>query len=103
MQCPSDTLGIARNDDEVGFSRLVWLGAALFPIPQSGKRDVVARSKLLLGQREGATEGLDARNATQLPLPRSRERRVFLVAGGGVFDFRGTPRSQGRKVQRFFG
>jgi len=36
MQCPLDALGIARDDGEVGFSRLVGLRTALFPIPQSG-------------------------------------------------------------------
>src|ERR1700674_4019202 len=62
MQCPVDTFGIARDDGEVGFCRLVRLGAALFPIPQSAERDVVARGKFLLSQREGAAEGFDARN-----------------------------------------
>jgi len=33
MQCSLDALGIARDDGEVGFSRLVGLRAALFPIP----------------------------------------------------------------------
>jgi len=32
LQCPLDTLGIARDDGEVGFSWLVRLRAALFPI-----------------------------------------------------------------------
>jgi hypothetical protein len=35
MQCPLDTFGIARDDGEEGFSRLVRLRAALFPIPPS--------------------------------------------------------------------
>jgi hypothetical protein len=60
-QCPLDTFGIARDDGEIGLSRLVGLRAALFPIPQSGKRDVVARRKFLLGKRQGAAEGLNAR------------------------------------------
>jgi hypothetical protein len=38
-QCSLDALGITRDDGEVGFSRLVGLRAALFPIPQSSKRD----------------------------------------------------------------
>jgi hypothetical protein len=54
MQCPLDTFGIAREDSEVGFSRLVGLRAALFSIPQSAKRDVVGRGEFLLGQRQGA-------------------------------------------------
>jgi len=103
LQCPLDTFGIARDDGEVGFSRLVRLRAALFPIPQSAKRDVVARGKLLLGQREGAAEGPNARNGTQLPCPRIGEWRVFMVAGGGGFDFRSTQRSQGRSVQGLLG
>lgn len=63
-QCPLDTFGIAGNDSEVGFCRLVRLRTALFPIPQSAKRDVVARGELFLGLSEGAAEGLDARNGT---------------------------------------
>jgi len=54
MQCPLDTSGIARDDGEVGFGRLVGLRAALFPIPQSSKRDFEACGKFLLGQHEGA-------------------------------------------------
>ena len=54
LQCTLDTFGIARDNGEVGSSRLVGLRATLFPIPQSAERDVVARGKLLLGQREGA-------------------------------------------------
>jgi len=103
MQCPLDAVGIARDDGEIGFGRLVWLRASLFPIPQSAKRDVVARGKLLLGQREGAAESLDARNGAQLSWPRIGERRVVMIADGGGFDFRSTQRSQGRSVQRFFG
>jgi hypothetical protein len=37
MQCALDTFGIARDDDEIGFSWLIRLGAALFPIPQSAE------------------------------------------------------------------
>jgi len=37
MQCTLDALGIARDDGEVGLSRLVGLHSALFPIPQSSK------------------------------------------------------------------
>ena len=103
MQCPLDAFGIARDDDEVGFSWLVRHRAALFPIPQSAKRDVVARGKLLLSQCEESAEGLDARNGTQSAWPRIGERRVFMVAGGCFFDFRRTQRSQGRSIQRFFG
>src|SRR5271155_4620604 len=103
MQCPFDAFGIARDDDEVGFSWLVRLRAALLPIPQSAKRNVVTRSKLLLGQREGAAEGLDARDAAQSPRPRIGKRRIFMVAGCGVFNFGSTERAQGRSVQRFFG
>ncbi len=33
MQRALDPLGIARDDGEVGFGRLVWLRTALFPIP----------------------------------------------------------------------
>jgi hypothetical protein len=51
MQCPLDGLGIARDDGEVGFSRLVGLRAALFPIPQSSKRDSESRGKFLLGEK----------------------------------------------------
>ena len=54
MQCPLDALGIARDDGEVGFSRLVGLRAALFPIPQSPKRDSESCGKFPLSQREGA-------------------------------------------------
>jgi len=54
MQCPLDALGIARDDSEVGFGRLVGLRAALFPIPQSSKRDSESCGKFLLSQREGA-------------------------------------------------
>ena len=53
LQCPLDTFGIARNDGEVGFGRLVRLRAALFPIPQSAKWDAVARGKFPLSQRKG--------------------------------------------------
>jgi len=63
MQCPLDALGIARDDGEVGFSRLVGLRAALFPIAQSSKRDFEACGKFLLGQREGAAKRFDTRNA----------------------------------------
>jgi hypothetical protein len=54
MQCPLDASGIAGDDGEVGFSRLVGLRAALFPIPQSPKRDSESCGKFLPGQREGA-------------------------------------------------
>ena len=54
MQCPLDALGIACDDGEVGFGGLVGLRAALFPIPQSSKRDFESCGKFLLGQREGA-------------------------------------------------
>jgi len=54
VQCPLDASGTARDDGEVGFSRLVGLRAALFPIPQSSKRDSEACGKFLLGQSEGA-------------------------------------------------
>jgi len=54
MQCPLDALGVARDDGGVGFGRLIGLRAALFPIPQSSKRDSESRGKFLLGQREGA-------------------------------------------------
>jgi len=59
MQCPLDALGIARDDGEVGFGRLVGLRAALFPIPQSSKRDSESCGKFLLGQREGAAKRFD--------------------------------------------
>ena len=53
MQCPLDALGIARDGGEVGFGRLIGLRAALFPIPQSSKRDPESCGKFLLDQREG--------------------------------------------------
>ena len=87
MQRPLDTFGIARDDGEVGFGRLVRLRTALFPIPQSAERDVVAHGKLLLSQREGAAECLNAWHGTQLPCPRFGEGRVF--------------RSRGRRRLRF--
>ncbi len=58
-QCPIDALGIARDDGEVGFSRVVGLRAALFPIPHSSKRDSEAGGKFLLGRREGAAKCFD--------------------------------------------
>ena len=67
MQCPLDALGIARDDGEVGFGWLVGLRAALFPIPKSAQRNVVAHGKLFLGQREGAAKRFDTRNAAQSP------------------------------------
>jgi len=67
MQCPLYTFGIASDDGEIGLSRLVGFGAALFPIPQSSKRDVVPDGELFLGKPERASEGLDAWNRTQLP------------------------------------
>ena len=103
MYCSFDTLGIARDDGEVGFGRLVGLRTALFPIPQSAQRDVVAQGKLLLGQREGAAEGLNTWRRAQLPCPRLGERRVFRITDGGGLDFLSTPRSQGRSLQRFLG
>ena len=54
VQRPLDTLGIARYDGEVGFDRLARLRTALLPIPKSAQRNVLARGKLLLSQREGA-------------------------------------------------
>ena len=102
MQCPLDAFGVTRDDSQVGFSRLVWLRAALFPIAQSAKRDLVARSKLLLSQREGAAKGFDARHETQLSWECVGERQVFMVAGSGGFEIRGSHRSQRRCVQRFF-
>ena len=50
--CSFDTLGIAGDDGEVGFGRLVGLRTALFPIPQSAQRDVVAQGKLLASARD---------------------------------------------------
>ncbi len=100
MQCPLDSFGIVRDDGDVGFSRLIRLRAALFPIPQSSERDVVARGKFLLSWREGAAEYLDARNRTQLPRPRIGEQRVFMVAGGGGFDFCRGHRGEGRSAGR---
>ena len=102
MQCPLNPFGIARDDGEVGSCRLVRLGAALFPISQSPKRDVVARGKFLLSQLERAAEGLDTWNGSQLPWPRIGERWVFVVAGSRGFDFRRSHRSHGRSVQCFF-
>ena len=84
MQCPLDTFGIARDDGEVSFGRLVRLRTALLPIPQSAQRDVVAQGKLLLRQREGAAEGLNAWHGAQLPGPRFGEGRVFRIADGAV-------------------
>ena len=52
MQRPLDAFGIARDDSEVSSSRLIRLRAALFPIPQSAKGDVVARGKIFLLQLE---------------------------------------------------
>ena len=48
------TFGIARYDPKVGTSRLVRLGAALFPVTQRPERDLIARGKFLLGQAESA-------------------------------------------------
>jgi len=56
-----DTFGIARADGEVGFGRLVRLPTALFPIPQSAERDVVARGKLLnsvISKEEVSRQGI---------------------------------------------
>jgi hypothetical protein len=76
MQSPLNAFGIARDDGEVGFCRLVRLGAPLFPIPQSAERDLVACGEFLLGEREGAAEGLYAQNGTQLAGPRIVQRRL---------------------------
>ena len=103
MQRPLDAFGIARDDSEVSSSRLIRLRAALFPIPQSAKGDVVARGKIFLRQRESAAEGLYERHATQLPDARIREGWIFKVAGSGSFDFRSTPPSKRWSVERFFG
>lgn len=103
MQRPLDTFWIARDDGEIGFGWLVWFRAALFPIPQSAKRNLVAHSKRFPSQRKGAAQGLDARNGTQLAWPRIGERRVFMVESGGGFDCRSTQRSQRQSVQRLFG
>ena len=109
MQCPLDSFGVARDDSEVGFSRLVGLRAALFPIPQSAKRDVVARGKFLLGQRQGAAEGLDARYGTQLACLRLGQWWVFMVAGGVTLVLRpapqrnATPSGSGNKCASFRG
>ncbi len=103
MHCSFDTLGIAGDDGEVGFGRLVGLRTALFPIPQSAQRDVVAQGKLLLRQRETAAEGLNTWRRAQLPRPHLGERRVFRIMDGGGLDFLSTPRSQGRSLQRFLG
>jgi len=76
MQCPLDASGIARDDGEVGFGRLVGLRSALFPIPQSSKRDSESSGKFLLGQREGAAKRFDTRNAAQFPGRRIGKRQV---------------------------
>ena len=102
MQCPLDASGIARDDGEVGFGRLVGLRSALFPIPQSSKRDSESSGKFLLGQREGAAKRFDTRNAAQFPGRRIGKRQVVAVASGGRFDFRSAHGSQRRNVQRFF-
>jgi hypothetical protein len=44
---------IARDGGEVGFSRLIGLRAARYPIPQSSKTDSESRGKFLLGRPEG--------------------------------------------------
>jgi hypothetical protein len=84
MQCLLDTFGIARDDGEVGSSRLVGPRAALFPIAQGAKRDVVARGKFLLGQRQGAAEGLNTRYRTQLACLRLGEWWGVTVARRAV-------------------
>ncbi len=103
MQRPLDAFGIARNDREVSSSRLIRLRAALLPIPQSAKWDVVPRGKLLLRQREGAAEGFNAGYATELPGARIRDGWVFTVADSTSFDFRSTPPRQRWSVKRLLG
>jgi len=83
MYCSFDTLGIARDDSKVGFGRLVRLRTALFPIPQSALRDVVAQGKLLLRQHKAAAEGLNTWRRAQLPRPHLGER---LRARGGALS-----------------
>lgn len=103
MQRPLDTFGIARNDREICLSWLIRLRAALFPIPQSAKRDEVAHGKFLLGKRERAAKGFNTGYAAQLPGARVGERRVITVAGSGSFDFRSTPAGHGWGAELFFG
>jgi hypothetical protein len=109
MQCSLDAFGIARDDGQVGFSRLVGLRAALFPIAQGAKWDVVARGEFLLGERQGAAEGLDARYGTQLACLRLGEWWVFMVAGGVTLVLRpapqrnATPSGSGNKYASFRG
>ena len=45
--------GVASDDCKIGAGRLVWLGAALFPITQRTEQDLIAGGKFLLGQAEG--------------------------------------------------
>ena len=93
MQCPLDAFGIARDYGEVGFCRLVRLGAALFPIPQSAKRNVVARGELLLSQREGAAEGLEALDTPPLgPMTASVPADRFYSVLDAGFTVRPTQR-----------
>ncbi len=49
MQRPLDTFGIAGDDGEISSRWLIRLRAALFPISECAKRDVVTHGKLLLG------------------------------------------------------
>ena len=53
---PGASIIVALGQSEVGFSRLIGLRAALFPIPQSSKRDFGSCGKFFLGQREGAAK-----------------------------------------------
>jgi hypothetical protein len=54
LQGSPRAFGIARYDREVGARRLVWLGAALFPVTKRAEGDLVTRGKFLLGQAECA-------------------------------------------------
>jgi hypothetical protein len=99
MQCPLDTLEVARDDGQVGFGRLVGLRAALLSIPQSSKRDPESCGKFLLGQRAGAgwrrlrTEesAVSRRESSCRGAESSRSMEESERPRSGGPDFRGAP------------
>jgi len=85
LQGGSHGLGVACNGLEVGAGRLIRFHPALFPVAQGAEGDLIAGREFLLGQPQGAAQGLSARYRLHFRQPFRREGLgVGIGKRGGV-------------------
>src|ERR1039457_5089766 len=75
-----DALRFARNDLEIGLRWLVRYRAALLPVPESAKRDVVLDGEFLLRQGQGAPNDFRLRRPLH-PLKIAGGERLRVAVG----------------------